>query len=516
MGSAYSWADAPADVPRFAIRQFLIEGNVHLSSDALTAAVGAYIGDNGDFSVIQKAVNAVLNAYKTAGYETVRVVIPRQEIDNGVVHLQVIEARLGRVWVQGNQFFDTANILRALPALHEGEIPSIRDLGIVLRLSNENYAKQAQVTFRQGEDPHTVDAVVAVADARPWHAVVSLDNTGNEQTGNWRLGFAYMQGNVFNRDHMLSAQFVTSPDHWNDVRIFGLNYRIPLYGLGGALELSAGSSSVDSGVVNTTAGSYGISGSGDNLGIHYDYLLPRIREWDQRLTAGFDDLFFHNSVTLQGFSSGSLVPDTEVHDLNLAYSGFIRQPEREWGLRVGLHHNIPGGQDGNDRAFRAARQSADAHYTLLRYDAHLTQQLPANWQAHVQLNGQLTSDALISGEQFGIGGASSVRGFEERALSNDKGHRVSLELHTPDFGNLINGAGLKLHALAFVDTANANRNFALPGEAMRQHLTSAGPGLRGSLGQHAQLELDVADVLDDGGLAGSSKKYAQSRFIYVF
>ena len=38
-------------------------------------------------------------------------------------------------------------------------------------------------------------------------------------------------------------------------------------------------------------------------------------------------------------------------------------------------------------------------------------------------------DLLISGEQFGLGGAHSIRGFEERELSADKGIQASLEIY---------------------------------------------------------------------------------------
>jgi len=51
---------------------------------------------------------------------------------------------------------------------------------------------------------------------------------------------------------------------------------------------------------------------------------------------------------------------------------------------------------------------------------------------------------LISGEQFGLGGADSVRGFEEREISGDDGIQLNLETHSPSFG-----PGLR--PLAFAD-----------------------------------------------------------------
>ena len=509
-------ADPAPSTLRFTIQSYDIAGNTKLSESSLKDAVAPFTGEGQDFSSIQSAISAITSLYKAAGYEAVRVVVPKQEIDDGTVHLQVIEAALGRVLVQGNKFFDESNVLHALPTLRVGETPNISKLGADLRLSNESYAKQTQVTFRQGEDPRTVDAVVNVSDDQPWHAAISLDNTGTDQTGNWRLGFAYLNANVLNLDHALAAQFVTSPSHLEDVQIFGLNYRIPLYGIGDALEFNASHSSVNSGVVNTTSGSYGINGSGDNFGVHYIHLLPRIKEWDQRFDIGVDYRHFHNGVSFVGSAGGSLIPDTEVRPLSASYEGFIRGQDREWGMQLAILHNIPGGSDGGSQAFRASRQPADTNYTMARYSFHITQTLPKNWQIHTEFNGQITNDALISGEQFGIGGVSSVRGFEERALANDKGYRATVEVHTPDFGSALHNANLKIKALAFLDAANASRNHGLDGETAHNHIASIGLGLRCSMGQHANLRFDVADTIDEGGISKTGLKKMQASFVYLF
>ena len=60
---------------------------------------------------------ALQAAYAKRGFNLVRVVLPEQELDHGVVRLTVIETRIGRVIVEGNRFFDDANIRRSIPGL---------------------------------------------------------------------------------------------------------------------------------------------------------------------------------------------------------------------------------------------------------------------------------------------------------------------------------------------------------------------------------------------------------------
>ena len=514
--SGASYAEESVGAPHFAIREFDIAGNSKIASESLTTAVMPFLGEDQSFTSIQAAVSAIKQAYKEAGYEMVRVVIPKQTIASGIVHLQVVETRITKINIKGNQHFDEANILRSLTALKVGESVNIENLATDLRLANENNAKHTQVKFNKDEETHEVDAEIDVSDTRPWHLATSIDNTGNDSTGNWRWGLAFLHNNVLNRDHALSGQFVTSPDHINDVQILGLNYRIPLYGIGDEVLLNVNHSSVNSGVVNTTDGNYGISGSGDSAGAHYLMLLPKFMTIDQRLNFGFDYRYFHNSVTFIGSSQGSIVPDVEVHPLSLAYSGLFRQVDQEIAAMLGVYQNLPGGSFGDTAAMHASRAQANPAYTIFRYSLNYNQNLPANWQLKAAFNGQQTNDALISGEQFGIGGVYSVRGFQERSLANDKGYRTSVELYTPDFGNIIDLFPVKLRALVFFNAASVSRNDALLGENSKGHLSSIGLGFRGAIANNMQIRLDLTNVLDTGGLSSVGQKHAQASLIYMY
>jgi hemolysin activation/secretion protein len=91
----------------------------------------------------------------------------------------------------------------------------------------------------------------------------------------------------------------------------------------------------------------------------------------------------------------------------------------------------------------------------------------------VRAQAQYSPDVLISGEQFGLGGLSSVRGTDiERPISGDKGIAATFEVTTPE---LVSG----LRALGFVDAGyitNNNPNGA--NKPSSDRLASVGVGLR--------------------------------------
>jgi hemolysin activation/secretion protein len=234
---------------RFSVRTFHIEGNQLIDTARIATAVQVFTGPEQNFDTLRRAVEAVEALYADAGFGAVRVQLPEQDIADGIVRLKVIEARLGRIRVEGSRHFSDENIRASVPALVEGGPPNIDRAGASLALANDSFAKRTRVTLQRGETSGSVDAVLRVADIRPWRIATSLDNTGNSVTGDYRFGVSYQHANLFDRDHAFSAQYVTSPDHLDKVSILGLGYKIPIYARGDSIEAVYGRSNVDSGNV---------------------------------------------------------------------------------------------------------------------------------------------------------------------------------------------------------------------------------------------------------------------------
>lgn len=500
--------------PSFEIKRYAIENASLISSDELVEVVAPHTGEGKTIASIQAAMAAIEEAYSRRGYGAVKAILPEQDLEDGVVRVKVVEAKVGQVEVVGNRFFSTENVLRTLPSVEEGKSPNLRAIDASLRVANESAAKQTNVIFRSGSDEGAVDVSIRVADENPLRFALYADNTGTPDangdytTGRARTGLIVQHANLFDRDHAASFQYITSPDHLSDVTIIGVGYRIPLYAWGDSLEFAFGYSNVDSGKLSTVAGPIGISGSGQVYLARYDQMLPRWGDWLAMLSYGLDYRIYTNNAQVEG-SDESLIPDATVHPVSLTYGGRLAQEGRVLLASLTYAHNIPGGENGTTEDFTqpGGRAGATANYQLWRYNANLTQSLPADWLARLALNGQYTADALISGEQYGVGGQDSVRGFYEREFANDSGYRWGAELHTP---NLFGGADLRTRALVFYDAGHLSRNKAQPGEVERISVSSWGLGLRGGAGKQFNYRIDYGIVLDGAGTTkqGDSRLHA--------
>ena len=231
-------------------------------------------------------------------------------------------------------------------------------------------------------------------------------------------------------------------------------------------------------------------------------------------------------VTQIGVAGAGLVPDVTVHPISLTYAGTYRKNESDTNFSVSANQNLPGGNDGGTGAFQgdeavtparpAARAGANPRYFVTRWSFNHNRALPRDWQFRWGMSGQLTRDMLISGEQFGIGGADSVRGFLEREIVNDNGYRGTFEFYTPDFGGSLPLAGGRMRALAFYDWGAVRRIRPAVLELHGQHVSSVGLGLRFSRGANMSFRLDVATVTDSGGLQKIGDVRVHASLAYVF
>lgn len=499
---------AQAQTERFDIERFSIEGNTLLKPDEIEAVLKPFTGKHREYGDVQRAIEALRQRYRTGGFSAVWVVAPEQDLDRGVVTLRVVEARIGKVNLSGNRFFDDTNIRASLPALREELPPRAGDLSANVQLANENPAKQVDVVLRPGEREGVVDATVDVIDVQPLRAFLTLDNTGNAQTGDFRLGVGVQHANLFNRDHVGTFNYVTSPGKENQVSLYSGSYRLPLYSLGDSMDFIFAHSDVSAGTTQTVAGPLTFSGKGAVYGLRYNQLLERRGEYSHRLVYGLDYRAYENVCALGSFGAAGCGPaavDVTVRPVSLAYSGIWARPGRISDFFAALSRNVPGAANGQERDFNAARPSPDggegapSRYTILRIGASLVNAFESNWQVRAAVNALHTPDALVSGEQFGIAGATAVRGFLEREIVRDKGYFANVELYSPNLaGKLIPGEG-NLRGLLFYDMARAANN-PLAGETRQQvSIASMGAGFRWNFQRNFNLRFDLARVMDAGG-----------------
>ena len=94
------------------------------------------------FADIRSALGQLQTAYRERGFVTVSVGLPPQKLTNATVKVRVTEGRLADIKVQGNNWYSTPNVLRALPSLHTNMLLNSHVFQRELDLANANRDRQ--------------------------------------------------------------------------------------------------------------------------------------------------------------------------------------------------------------------------------------------------------------------------------------------------------------------------------------------------------------------------------------
>ena len=508
--AALSQANAPAAASldaRVSVRAFKVDGNTLLDAALLQSTLQPWLGER-SLVDLRQAAQAVQGLYARAGYGAVVAYLPPQPVADGTLSIAVVEGKVGRVTVQGAQRLSTARLRAALPSLVEGRTPQLRRIDAELQMANENPSRTVGVLLGPGGAPGEVEATVKVEEHALHRFSLGLGNSGNPRTGDYRLSLGWQHADLSGHDDVLNLQLQTSPTQSRAVSVISAGYRLPLVRQLAALELFAAYSDVDGGsqALPGSGGDLRFSGKGRIAGARGVWYLPRRGEYDQRLTTGLEYRAYLNDCGVNGLPSGacgSAGQSVSVQPLTLEYAVQTGGSSPAM-LSLGLAHNLAfGGQHSAAADFEAVRPGAARRYTVLRLQGQIARPVLEDWQLAARAALQYSADRLVPGEQFGLGGAGSVRGYHERELSADNGLTASLELVSPRLA--LGGPAVDLRGLLFADAGQVSNNGDLACRALQTRCSLTSWGLGARLGwRTVQLRLSVAQARQDASttLAG--------------
>ena len=473
----------------FNVSSFSITGDNPIGDKAFKV-LQPFIGKQSGLEGLSAAADALEQAIISAGFSFHRVSLPPQQLTSGSVEFQVISFAIGTINISGNNFFDEQNIKNSLPFLKAGATPNTKELSRSLKLANNHASKNIILKFKEGESEDAIDAELTIQDQNPQLVFVTLDNTGSADSEEFRSTVGYQHGNLFNLDHSITATLTVSPQDTAATAQVGLNYHVPLYAHGANMDFLFSDSEVNSGDV---ADGPAITGKGSVLGFTYSRPLLTDTNFNHQWSAGFQFKTFENDQEL----AVGLTQDSDVQsfplELGYGFSYNMKNGVLSGGLTFSI--NLEAGSSNTDEDYAVARPESESSWSAMKYNLSYDVVFAENWLIHAGLSGQNSSDLLIPGEQFGVGGSSSLRGFEERSVTGDTGHQVSLELWTPAY--------FDIRFLLFIDQASLDFNSGVTSEGESYDLSSAGFGMRWSWKQQLSVTLDVG-VINEGGGADTS------------
>jgi len=154
----------------------------------------------------------------------------------------------------------------------------------------------------------------------------------------------------------------------------------------------------------------------------------------------------------------------------------------------------------HDHSFSSVAYTTNArpHYVTLQLGANRIQTIYKDWSVKFHADGQWADGALISNEQYAMGGTAGVRGYQDGQAYGDTGWRFSIEPQTPlmnigRVGNEGHEEPCWVRASVFLDYG---RIYLLaqpsPGSDSHESFCGAGWAMTANIGSHMDGRLTVA------------------------
>lgn len=476
-------AQVSATPERFFIQEYRVAGARSLARVDVEDAVYPFLGPDRTERDIEGARAALEKAYADAGYQTVGVAVPAQNVAGGIVELKVIERPVGRLRVKGAQYSSPAKMKAQTPALAEGRVLNFNDIPADLAAVNQLPDRRVTPALRPGVLSDTVDVDLEVKETRPVHASVEVNNRQSPNTEPLRVNTSVSVNNLAQTGHSLGFSYQASPQEPRQVKVFS-GYYLARFPRTDWLSVMLQGTKQNSNV--STLGGAAVAGRGTTAGVRLLFNLPAVGDYAQSATLGVDYKKFDQTVNL---APTATTPATTIatpityFPIVADYTGTWQDTERKVTTEVeaGLSFHFRG-VGSSDALFNENRFNAGGSFMIFRAGLTHTRELGLGFQVNGRLHGQIADQPLLSGEQQAGGGLDTVRGYREAEVVGDSGVFGTLELRSPSLLKHVAGLESDWRLVVFTDAGWLKVTDALTDQKNHFDLASYGGGMTVRLG----------------------------------
>jgi len=461
---------------RIMVKQIKLSGNHVFSTEALMPLVMPYIGRQVSMNELHDLRRSLTTHYINQGYINSGAVIPDQSVKQGVIEIIIIEGRLSEIQIRGNQRLRDQYVYDRL-AFANNEPLNMQQLQARLQLLQQDRLVH-RIKAKLVPGLHRGESVlkVEIDENRPYQFGVVINNWRSPSVGELRKEIWASHGNVSGYGDSLRFQYGRTKG-LDDMTV---NYSIPVTAREARLVLSLSRS--QSKIIEAPFDDkIDITNRLKSDGVQFWYPFQRtingylrgLLYLEQRRSESF---LFDKPFSILPLNKSDR---NSVTVFRVAMAWLKRRPNRV----LSTFHRLSFGLN----AFGATVNQENEPLPDGKFVTWFGQfQWIHGWsnyplQVVFRSDLQLSNNPLLPLEKFGIGGATSVRGYRENQLVRDNGWVSSLEARLP-LGRGTWFEGRKLQWAAFYDVG-WGRDVPIANERVKTTaiittISSLGVGLR--------------------------------------
>ena len=505
--------NVPAGGPKVLVKGFTLQGNTSLPTDVLMVGLKPYENRELTIEEIGEAADTVRDRYRNAGLFLAQAFVPSQEIANGVVQIRILEGSIGKVTAKlapGLRVTES-QVNGYLSLLPPGSTVTEQSVERPLLLLSDLPATKVHSVLKPGAAIGSADLEVEVSpDGRLFTGSVYLDNYGEVNTGDVRLGADIESRGLLGVGEVLSASFFKAR---NLTTVGRIGATFPVGRLGTKLSFGV------TDLAYNVGGAYeSLKAKGDGLvtSALVQHPLIRSRNINVLLLGGLD-LKRVNDIP----SAGSLGLERKITTVRLGVGGDFRDDLAGGALNSYSVALVSGNNKFTSSTNLTNDQSASGDKTAgsfskLQFEYLRLQSLASLLtefdSLYLSLRGQISLSQNLDGtEKVALGGPRGVRAYPVGALSGDDVTVATVEIRHRLGGFRPLGGNIILSG--FVDGGHA-KLYHSPGTlhsvGNTRTLGAAGVGASFVKKDDFELRLDVARQIGPRDFQGADNKQTRA------
>ena len=414
------------------VKVFKFEGNTVFSDDELTKITKDYTGREISAEELQEVKNVITKYYVDAGYINSGAIIPDQTIGSRVITLEIVEGKLIKVDVSGNEKVRMNYIKKRLED-EEGSALDINELQTRLQRVQQNpLFRRINAELGPGVNLGEAILTIQVEEARPYQFGFAFDNHRSPSIGAYRGEITAEHRNLTGWGDKLYARYGIT----EGLDDYMLEYSFPITSGDTTLSISAERS--ESQVIEQPFEQLNIGSDADTYGIS----LRHPFRWgiEKELGVGVKLEKRQSKTFLLGGAypfSPCTITEGKEGESNITMLRFFqdwldRDRNHVIAARSSFSFEMDGLGDSVNECERIVTWLGQFQW-VQRMDFELFKdyEMLRSSQAIFRTDLQWAKNDLIPLEKVSIGGASTVRGYRENLLTRDNGFITSLEWRIP-------------------------------------------------------------------------------------
>lgn len=503
--------NTPLPVFKVTPKAFEFSGNTVFSTAQLNKEVEEYLGKETDFEKVEEIAEKVKTFYRKKGYFLALAFLPKQEIDGGVIKIDVLEGRIGKVTTQpvsSDAALTEAQFKGMVhSSLKEGDLITENSLERPLLQMRDLPGVDIVSTITQGDQLGMANIdlkLVRPTNARKISSNVEFDNAGNRFAGEYRATLKATVNGLFGIGDALNVTGTIGEAPLNVFGRFGYLAPVGYMGTRAGFNLSR---------VNYLLGKdfAALNVEGNATISELLVVRPFLRNKDYNL---FGQVSFENKL-LTDKQGTTPVQKRSINSIKLQFNGDLRGVSSINTGNIDLtlgHLKIQNAQtledDQSDAGFHTSGSFLKANFTY----NHLRTLPVKNLEGWFAISGQFASKNLTSAEKFVLGGPGRVRGYPAGEAGGDQGFVATGELRYSMPGFKFGKTG-GVALSAFIDygwiARNAKSSQAPQGDGSSNTRSLYGYGIGFNIGEQDNFLLR-SDVAWGGSGASTSDTKASN------